>query len=86
MPDGEGGVWIASLQRQQGESELIHVDGQGEISAASVIAAQDQEAWQGVALDFDPGTQTIWVVHYRNSVSRIEIGPADGVPSSQPSH
>jgi WD40 repeat protein len=85
VPDGEGGVWIASLRRQQGESELVHVDGQGEISAASVIAARDQEAWRGVAFAFDPGTQTIWVVHYRNSVSRIEIGPADGFPSSQPS-
>jgi hypothetical protein len=78
-------VWIASLRGQQGESELVHVDGQGEISATSVIAAQDQEAWRGVAFAFDPGTQTIWVVHYRNSVSRIEIGPADGFPSSQPS-
>ncbi len=82
LPDGEGGAWVANLQRQQGESKLVHVDGQGEINAASVIAAQDQEAWHGVAFAFDPGTQTIWVVHYRNSVSRIEIGAGDAVPSS----
>jgi hypothetical protein len=31
-------------REMQGESELVHVDGQGEIRAASVIAAEDQEA------------------------------------------
>jgi hypothetical protein len=48
----------------------------GITDAFAPIDPRDEEAWGGVADAFEPTTQTIWVVHYRDAVSRIELGPA----------
>jgi len=66
--DGVGGVWVANDRR------LWHVNSDGVIDASGEIPGDEEaEAWTGVAYAFDPETQTIWVVHYRDSVSRIQV-------------
>jgi dipeptidyl aminopeptidase/acylaminoacyl peptidase len=49
--------------------------GGGGITAAngSVPSREDFENMQGQSYAFDPATQTIWVQHYEDSVSRVEI-------------
>jgi hypothetical protein len=38
--------------------------------------------WSGVDSAFDPVTGSLWVVHYRDSMSRIEVSDSsDGLPS-----
>ena len=53
-----------------------HVDAAGAmdafVSVGSGTAAAD---WEGQAYAFDPATNSVWAVHYRNSVSRIQIDP-----------
>jgi Tol biopolymer transport system component len=79
VPDGEGGLWVAALRgAPPGERALRHVDAAGEVDAEIPISSVESESWMGNAgvFAFDPLTRTIWVVHYRHSVSRIELGPS----------
>jgi hypothetical protein len=50
------------------------VSADGHLVAIGPIDREDP-AWEGVAYTFDPETLTIWVAHYRDAVSRIEIAP-----------
>jgi TolB protein len=76
VADGAGGVWVASSADAGGPPWLRHVTADGDVDATGTIDRSDP-AWQGVAYVFDPSTSTIWVVHYRDAVSRIEIVAQD---------
>jgi hypothetical protein len=76
VSDAAGGVWVASSRDSGGDPALRHVTTAGVTDAFASIDPRDEEAWGGVAYAFEPTTQTIWVVHYRDAVSRIELGPA----------
>jgi TolB protein len=74
VADGSGGVWAASSADSGGPPSLRHVSADGHLVAIGPIDREDP-AWEGVAYTFDPETLTIWVAHYRDAVSRIEIAP-----------
>ncbi|HEX9377261.1 MAG TPA: hypothetical protein VGB19_13620 [Actinomycetota bacterium] len=79
--DGSGGVWVANTRVG---ATFSHVSSDGVVDAAGTIAPDEYRDWAGVAWAFDPSTNSIWVVHYRDSVSRIEIsGPSTGTRSSR---
>lgn len=75
VPDGTGGVWIGSrLTDAGGEAPALwHIDASGAVIAEGAIDAVERDAWFGVAYAYDPFTNTIWMAHLQNSVSRIEL-------------
>lgn len=75
VPDGAGGVWIGSrLTDAGGEAPALwHIDASGAVIAEGAIDPVERDAWFGVAYAYDPFTNTIWMVHLQNSVSRIEL-------------
>lgn len=75
VSDGAGGAWAASADRGAEERGLWHVNRDGVIDAFGEIGREEVDAWGGVAKAFDPSTQTIWVVHYQDTVSRIDLRP-----------
>lgn len=73
VDDGVGGVWVAAFIGSVESEGFWHITAEGQIDARGAIEPGSEEAWQGIAYAFDPATQAIWVVHARDSVSRIEI-------------
>jgi hypothetical protein len=79
-PDGSGGVWVVSSAGADVDRSIWHIDGSGSIVASGTIPDRaDFENMQGQSYAFDPLTQTIWVQHYEDSISRVEIvvSPSD---------
>ncbi len=66
-------MWVGSTRDGGGEPAVWHIDASGIVVAEGVIPPADREAWLGVTYAFDPVTQTIWIAHYRDSVSRVEL-------------
>jgi hypothetical protein len=73
LGDGVGGVWATDVEGGTSGRSVWHLDAAGAIDAMGPIPAEGSDRWRGVAYAFDPATNAIWVVHYRNSVSRIEL-------------
>jgi dipeptidyl aminopeptidase/acylaminoacyl peptidase len=74
VSDGEGGVWVSDLRVDSEGRTLWHVNSVGLVDAGiDIESGAEAESMGGVAYGFDPVTQTIWIVHYRDSVARIEI-------------
>ena len=74
VSDGSGGVWVVSSADADVDRSIWHIDASGTIVASGTISdRQDFEHMQGQSYAFDPATQTIWVQHYEDSVSRVEI-------------
>lgn len=75
VADGAGGVWVIS-SRAETERTVWHIDVSGQIVAIGEVADPDSfEQMLGQAYAFDPVTNTIWVQHYEDSVSRVELLP-----------
>ena len=75
VSDGSGGVWVISSAGAQVDRAIWHIDASGAVVAMGTVPdRRDFEDMQGQSYAFDPATQTIWVQHYEDSVSRIEIG------------
>jgi hypothetical protein len=56
------------------ERSIWHIDASGAVVARGTIEDQGVfEQMLGQSYAFDPETQTIWVQHYEDSVSRIEL-------------
>jgi hypothetical protein len=67
-------VWVSSSAKAAVDRSIWHIDASGAVVAfGSVVDRQDYEDMQGQSYAFDPATQTIWVQHYEDSVSRIAI-------------
>jgi hypothetical protein len=68
-PDGAGGVWV--VDPSGAHPGLWHVD------SAGVIDALDETGFgpkvSGNASTFDPGSDTIWVVHHDGAITRIGL-------------
>jgi hypothetical protein len=73
LADGRGGAWVTDVEGGTTGRSVWHLDAAGVIDAIGPIPAEGSDLWQGVAYAFDPATNAIWVVHYRNSVSRIQL-------------
>jgi outer membrane protein assembly factor BamB len=71
--DGTGGAWVIS---SAGAGRAIsHIDASGRVVETGTFESRDDfEAASGQSYAFDPATGTIWVQHYEDSVSRIEVG------------
>jgi hypothetical protein len=81
VPDGSGGVWVISSAEAAVDRSIWHIDASGAVVASGSVAdRQDYEDMQGQSYAFDPATQTIWVQHYEDSVSRIEITVLGNAP------
>jgi hypothetical protein len=80
VSDGSGGVWVVSSADADVDRSIWHIDASGSIVASGTIPDRaDFENMQGQSYTFEPLTQTIWVQHYEDSVSRVEIvvSPSD---------
>jgi Tol biopolymer transport system component len=80
VSDGSGGVWVVSSAGADVDRSVWHIDASGSIVAFGTIPDRaDFENMQGQSYAFDTLTQTIWVQHYEDSVSRVEIvvSPSD---------
>lgn len=74
LSDGRGGAWVVYADGPVEERGLWHVDADGVLDGSGKIGSRDSaDTWGGVAEGFDPITQTIWIVHSRDSVTRIEL-------------
>jgi dipeptidyl aminopeptidase/acylaminoacyl peptidase len=79
VSDGSGGVWVISSAGADVDRSIWHIDGSGSIVASGTIPDRaDFENMQGQSYAFDPLTQTIWVQHYEDSISRVEIVVSPG--------
>jgi hypothetical protein len=79
VADGEGGVWVISSPGVDTERGIWHIDASGRIVEVGAVADRDlfqQMLGQGYA--FDPVTKTIWVQHYEDSVTRVELVSNEG--------
>jgi TolB protein len=78
--DGAGGIWVASVYDGH-DATFSHVSAVGTGDAEGAIPPDQVQDWSGVDSAFDPVTGSLWVVHYRDSMSRIEISDStDGMP------
>jgi hypothetical protein len=74
LSDGSGGVWTFDLNGRGTGRAAWHIDADGAIVGFVDLSRRaDAIDWGGQAYAFDPTTNAIWVVHYRDSVSRIEL-------------
>jgi hypothetical protein len=71
VADGEGGVWVLNVRGGAENTGAFHVDASGWIDALS--AEDPGDGADGIATAFDPMTASIWVVHYEDTVSRIQL-------------
>jgi len=79
VSDGEGGVWVISSPGVDAERGCWHIDVSGQIVEVGEVADREQfQQMLGQGYAFDPVTSTIWVQHYEDSVSRVELVSAGG--------
>jgi Tol biopolymer transport system component len=79
VADGAGGVWVVSSPGAGIEGSIWHIDESGTVVASGTIEDKDTfDRMAGQSYAFDPQTQTIWVQHYEDSVTRIEIAAQTG--------
>jgi dipeptidyl aminopeptidase/acylaminoacyl peptidase len=77
VSDGAGGVWVVSSPGAGIERSIWHIDPSGSVVASGTIEDKDTfDQMAGQSYGFDLDTQTIWVQHYGDSVTRIEIARA----------
>ncbi len=73
VADGGGGVWVFGVSDQGEPGGVWHVNADGVVDARSGEDPGDQAA--GIAAAFDPGTNSVWIVHYEDTVSKLQITP-----------
>jgi hypothetical protein len=75
VSDGADGIWYVDPTGPIDQRGFQHLDAEGRVVATGEIGgANDASSWTGIAYAFDPATSSIWVAHYNDSVSRIQIG------------
>jgi len=74
VSDGAGGVWVVSSPGGATERSIWQIDATGEVVAMGTVEDRDTfEQMLGQSYAFDPETKTIWVQHYKDSVSRVRL-------------
>ena len=81
--DGAGGIWVSGVYDRH-QATISHISSAGEVDAVGSIPGGQVEDWSGVDSTFDPATSSLWIVHYQDSVSRIQLTPASE-PVASPS-
>jgi Tol biopolymer transport system component len=77
VADGSGGVWVISGTGSETERKGVwHVSSDGIIDQHS--AENPGELADGISVAYDPTTTSVWIVHYQDTVSRLEITAAGG--------
>lgn len=72
VSDGTGGVWvIGATGHGPGAKGVWHVSADGVVDQHS--NGNPGSLADGIAAAFDPSTASVWIVHYENTVSRLEI-------------
>jgi hypothetical protein len=71
VADRQGGVWVVSVQGGAENTGVWHVDVTGQIDGHADENPGDEAS--GIASAFDPETGSIWVVHYEDTVSRLQL-------------
>jgi hypothetical protein len=51
----------------------IHIDASGVVDRQIDTPQNVRDVLAGVAFTFDPATGALWIVHYKDSVSRIDL-------------
>jgi hypothetical protein len=75
--DGQGGFWLVSARAPKGVGPpdargLWHLNAGGVIDSEGELEGSAEDA-AGITEAFDPATNSIWVVHYKRTVSRIQL-------------
>ncbi|HSD48549.1 MAG TPA: hypothetical protein VLE71_01840, partial [Actinomycetota bacterium] len=81
VSDGAGGVWVVSSPGSGLDRSIWHIDGSGTIAERGTI--EDKSTYEemlGQSYALDPGTRTIWVQHYEDSIARVGLEPAGAEP------
>jgi dipeptidyl aminopeptidase/acylaminoacyl peptidase len=72
VSDRTGGVWVIGATGQgPGAKGVWHVSADGIVDQFS--NGNPGSLADGIAAAFDPSTASVWIVHYENTVSRLEI-------------
>ena len=79
--DGEGGAWIVNGQGDAPRTGVWHVDRDGNVVASSEGDLGNEA--DGLAIDYDAATSSLWIVHYQDTVLRLGIRYVDE-PSASP--
>jgi hypothetical protein len=75
LSDAAGGIWFIDPTGSDDQPGFQHIDGEGRLVATGEIGgAKDEASWTGIAYAFDPTTNSIWVAHYKDGISRIQLG------------
>jgi Tol biopolymer transport system component len=76
VEDGSGGVWVISGTGSETTWKGVwHVSSDGVVDQRSMV---DPGALaDGIAVAFDSTTMSVWIVHYQDTVSRLEIAAAE---------
>lgn len=80
VSDDAGGVWVVSSPGSGLDRSIWHIDASGAVIEAGAI--EDKATYEemlGQSYAFDPDTRTIWVQHYEDSVTRVELSPVTAV-------
>jgi TolB protein len=73
VPDGLGGAWIEVAHDQSHARTWLHIDASGVINEQIDVPRSLGDALTGIAHMFDPTTGALWIVDYKDSVSRIDL-------------
>jgi Tol biopolymer transport system component len=73
VSDGVGGVWVVSVRGGVESTGVSHVDANGDVIGHADSNPGDDA--NGISAAFDPSTNSIWVVHYERTVSKLQITP-----------
>jgi TolB protein len=77
VADASGGVWVISGSGSETERKGVwHVSSDGMIDQHS--SENPGQLADGIAVAFDPTTMSVWIVHYQDTVSRLQITAAEG--------
>jgi hypothetical protein len=75
VADGSGGVWVISGTGSETTRKGVwHVSSDGVVDQHSAETPGDLA--DGIAVTFDPTTMSVWIVHYQDTVSRLQVTPA----------
>jgi hypothetical protein len=71
--DGSAGAWIRVGPDMTHTTAFLHMGASGVIDRQVDVPPGLDQAVAGTAYAFDPSTGALWVVHYKDSVSRVDL-------------
>ena len=71
--DGAAGAWIRVGPDGSHTTAFLHIDASGVIDRRVDVPPGLGQSVAGIAYAFDPSTGALWVVHYKDSISRVDL-------------